>query len=73
VSELGQDPDQPGRVLHGRLGAVGRPDSGTAVTNDYPGELPWHFTGSIRRVVVDVCGQPYVDLERQADAMLARE
>jgi hypothetical protein len=27
----------------------------------------------IRRVAVDVSGQPYLDLERQAEAMLARE
>ncbi|CAM5511553.1 putative protein OS=Leifsonia shinshuensis OX=150026 GN=HNR13_003291 PE=4 SV=1 [Leifsonia shinshuensis] len=32
------------------------------------------FTGgTLHRVVVDVSGEPYVDLERQAAAMLARE
>ncbi len=38
------------------------------------GELPWRFTGgTIRRVAVDVSGEPYLDLERDAAAMLMRE
>jgi arylsulfatase A-like enzyme len=52
---------------------VGR-DSGAAVTDDYPGGPPHRFTGgTIKRVAVDVSGEPYVDLEREAEAMLARE
>jgi len=52
---------------------VGR-DSGEAVTDDYPGESPYTFAGgTIKRVAVDVSGEPYLDLERQAVAMLARE
>jgi len=44
------------------------------VTDDYPGEDPHTFTGgTIKRVAVDVSGEPYVDLEREARAMLARE
>jgi arylsulfatase A-like enzyme len=44
------------------------------VTDDYPGERPWPFTGgTIRTVAVDVSGEPYVDLERAAAAMIARE
>ena len=32
------------------------------------------FTGgTIRRVAVDVSGDPYLDLEREAAAMIARE
>jgi arylsulfatase len=50
---------------------VGR---GAAVTDDYPGQRPYRFTGGvIKRVVVDVGGTPYIGLERQAAAMLARE
>jgi arylsulfatase A-like enzyme len=30
-------------------------------------------SGTIKRVAIDVSGQPYLDLERQAEAMLARE
>jgi arylsulfatase len=52
---------------------VGR-DSGAAVTDDYPGERPYRFTGgTIKRVAIDVSGTPEADLERQAAAMLAGE
>ena len=52
---------------------VGR-DSGDPVTDDYPGTAPCAFTGgTIKRVAVDVSGEPYVDLEREAVAMIARE
>jgi len=52
---------------------VGR-DGGSPVAGDYPGERPWAFTGgTIRTVAIDVSGEPYVDLEREAAAMLARE
>jgi arylsulfatase len=44
------------------------------ITDEYPGERPWRFTGgTIRTVAVDVSGGPYVDLERAAAAMIARE
>ncbi|TFV92967.1 arylsulfatase [Blastococcus sp. CT_GayMR20] len=65
---------QPGFFsLAGEGLTVGR-DSGEAVTDDYPGEAPWRFTGgTLHRVAVDVSGTPYVDLEREAAAMLSRE
>jgi arylsulfatase len=65
---------QPGYYsLAGEGLAVGR-DGGEPVTGDYPGESPYRFAGGrIRRVAVDVSGEPYLDLERQAAAMLARE
>jgi arylsulfatase A-like enzyme len=65
---------QPGMFsLAGEGLCVGR-DSGEPVTGDYPGEHPHRFTGgTIKRVAVDVTGDPYVDLEREAQAMLARE
>ena len=65
---------QPGLFsLAGEGLCVGR-DSGEPVTSDYPGEHPYTFTGgTIKRVAVDVSGDPYVDLEREAQAMLARE
>ena len=65
---------QPGMFsLAGEGLCVGR-DSGEPVTSDYPGDHPHTFTGgTISRVVVDVSGAPYVDLEREAQAMLARE
>ncbi len=65
---------QPGLFsLAGEGLCVGR-DGGEPVTSDYPGEYPHPFTGGmIKRVAVDVSGDPYVDLEREAQAMLARE
>ncbi|MGW9632132.1 arylsulfatase [Agromyces sp. NPDC055520] len=65
---------QPGKFsLAGEGLAVGR-DSGAPVTDDYPGTAPWAFTGGvIRRVRVDVSGEPFIDLEREAQGMLMRE
>ncbi len=65
---------QPGKFsIAGEGLTVGR-DGGEPVTGDYPGERPWAFTGgTIDRVAVDVSGEPYVDLEREAQAMLMRE
>jgi len=52
---------------------VGR-DPGEAITEDYPGEPPHAFTGgTIDRVAIDVSGEPYVDLEREAVLMMMRE
>ena len=65
---------QPGGFeLAGEGLCVGR-DSGAAVTDDYPGDAPYRFTGgTINRVAVDVSGEPYLDLEREAQAMMSRE
>jgi arylsulfatase len=65
---------QPGMFsLAGEGLCVGR-DSGAAVTDDYPGQRPYRFTGgTIKRVVIDVSGDPYVDMAREAEAMLMRE
>ena len=44
------------------------------ITDAYPGERPWAFAGgTVKLVAVDVSGEPYVDLERAAAAMIARE
>ena len=52
---------------------IGR-DPGEAIAEDYPGEPPHTFTGgTINRVAVDVSGDPFVDLEREAELMLMRE
>jgi arylsulfatase A-like enzyme len=65
---------QPGMFsLAGEGLCVGR-DSGAPVTGDYAGNHGARFTGgTIKRVAVDVTGEPYIDLEREAQAMLARE
>jgi arylsulfatase len=44
------------------------------LTDDFPGAAPHRFTGgTINRVAIDVSGEPYVDLEREAQLMLTRE
>jgi len=64
---------QPGQFGPQEGLCVGR-DSLEPVTDDYPGTEPHRFTGGIlHRVAVDVSGEPYVDLERAAVAMLMRE
>jgi len=65
---------QPGGFMIAGEGlAVGR-DVGDPVTADYPGDRPYRFTGgTIKRVAVDVSGEPYIDLEREAAGMLMRE
>ncbi|MFD6397436.1 arylsulfatase [Nocardia sp. NPDC060249] len=65
---------QPGKFsLTGEGLNAGR-DSAEPVTGDYPGARPWSFTGgTLHRVAVDVSGEPFIDLEREAAAMLSRE
>jgi arylsulfatase len=66
---------QPGKfAIAGEDLCVGR-DTGEAVSDDYAiGPSPWRFTGGvINRVAIDVSGEPYVDLEREAVAMMSRE
>ena len=65
---------QPGKFCIAGEGLnVGR-DGGEPVSDDYPGLQPWALTGgTLHRVAVDVSGEPYLDLEREAAAMLSRE
>lgn len=65
---------QPGNFsLVGEGLNVGR-DPGEPVTADYAGRGDFAFTGgTIRQVIVDVSGEPYVDLEKEAVAMFARD
>ena len=43
-------------------------------TDDYPGSAPWAFVGgTIHKVVVDVSGEPFVDLEKEMAAAFARD
>jgi hypothetical protein len=73
-SRRGTHQDPARNVLARRGGlCVGR-DSGAPVTADYAGDHGAPFTGgTIKRVAVDVSGDLYVDMEREAQAMLARE
>ena len=62
-----------GFALAGEGFNVGR-DGGAPVTNDYPGVQPWAFSdGTIKQVVVDVSGEAYVDLEKEAIGVMKRD
>jgi arylsulfatase A-like enzyme len=65
---------QPGNFsLVGEGLNVGK-DPGEPVTADYPGANPFAFTGgTISKAIVDVSGEPFIDLEKEAIAMMARE
>jgi hypothetical protein len=65
---------QPGNFsLVGEGLNVGK-DPGEPVTDDYAGSRPYPFTGgTIRQAIVDISGEPFIDLEREAIAMMARE
>jgi arylsulfatase A-like enzyme len=52
---------------------IGRHE-GEPLTEDFPGDAPHTFTGgTIERVGIDVSGEPFIDLEREAALMLMRE
>jgi hypothetical protein len=70
----GEITTQPGNFsLVGEGLNVGR-DPAEPVTDDYSGESPYAFTGgTIKEAIVDVSGEHYIDLEREAVAMMARE
>ena len=71
----GPDQDPAGQVLDRRRGA--RASAATAATRSRPttrATAPWASPAArIHRVRVDVSGEPYLDLEREAQAMLMRE
>ena len=70
----GQIMTQPGNFsLVGEGLNVGS-DRGEAVTADYAGVSPYDFTGGkIRHAIVDVSGEPFIDVEKEAVAMMAHE
>jgi arylsulfatase len=74
VGELKDMKAQVGKfALTGEGLNIGR-DGSANVTDDYPGKQPWALSGgTIKRVIVDVSGEPYMDLEKEALAMMKRE
>ncbi len=49
-------------------------DGAEPVTDDYPGQAPWPFTGgTITRAAVDVSGEPFVDLAAEARMAFMRD
>jgi hypothetical protein len=65
---------QPGNFsLVGEGLNVGK-DPASPVSDDYPGVSPYSFTGGIiKEAIVDVSGEPFVDLEKEALALMKRE
>jgi arylsulfatase len=65
---------QPGKFsLAGEGLNIGR-DGAEPVTDDYPGDSPWAFVGgTIHKAIVDVSGQPFVDLAEEARMAFARD
>jgi arylsulfatase A-like enzyme len=65
---------QPGKFGLGGGGlAVGR-SGAEPVTNDYTGDAPWPFVGgTVKRLVLDVSGEPFIDLATEARAAFARQ
>ena len=47
-------------------------DTGTGVSDDY--EAPFSFTGgTINSITINVSGEPYTDLEKEAQSMFSRQ
>lgn len=65
---------QPGKFSIAGEGLNVGKEGGEAVTDDYPGERPWAFVGgTIHKAVIDVSGEPFFDLAREAAAAFARD
>jgi arylsulfatase len=65
---------QPGNFsLVGEGLCVGR-DGGEPVAQEYAGDAPFRFVGgTIKQVIVDVSGEPYMNLEHEAQMALMRD
>jgi arylsulfatase len=65
---------QPGKFsLAGEGLNVGK-EGAEPVTDDYPGDSPWAFVGgTIKKAIVDVSGEPFVDLAAEAKMAFARD
>jgi Sulfatase len=48
-------------------------DVGFSALDCYGGPIETPNIGTLKRVAIDVSGEPYLDLEREAVAMMARE
>jgi arylsulfatase len=65
---------QPGKFGLGGGGLVVGHSGLEPVTDGYPGERPWAFTGgTVKRILIDVSGEPFIDLAREAAAAFARQ
>ena len=74
--KVGEGPivTQPGKFGLGGGGLVVGSSGAEPVSDDYPGARPWTFRGgTIKRVLIDVSGEPFVDLAQEARAAFAHQ
>ncbi len=65
---------QPGKFGLGGGGLIVGRSGAEPVADDYAGERPWPFVGgTIKRVMIDISGEAFVDLAREAQAAFARQ
>jgi hypothetical protein len=65
---------QPGKFSIAGEGLNIGKDGAEPVTDDYPGQAPWPFTGgTILGAAVDVSGEPFVDLAAEARMAFMRD
>jgi hypothetical protein len=65
---------QPGKFSIAGEGLNIGKDSGEPITDDYPGHSPWPFVGgTIERAIIDVSGEPFIDLAHEAAMAFARD
>lgn len=65
---------QPGKFSIAGEGLNIGKDTAEPVTDDYSGDLPWTFVGgTIDRAIIDVSGEPYLDLAEEAALAFARD
>jgi hypothetical protein len=64
---------QPGKFGLGGGLVVGR-SGPERITDDYAGDAPWAFVGgTIKRVLIDVSGESFMDLAQEARAAFAHQ
>jgi arylsulfatase len=65
---------QPGKFGLGGGGLVVGHSGSEPVSDDYPDVRPWAFAGgTIKRLIIDVSGDAFVDLAQEAAAAFARQ
>jgi Sulfatase len=70
----GHDQDTARQILTRRRRTEHRKEGGEPVTDDYPGDPPSAFVGgTIKRAIIVVSGQPFVDLAQEPRAAYARD
>jgi hypothetical protein len=65
---------QPGKFGLGGGGLLVGRSGGEPVADGYPGQAPYPFVGGeVMRLAIDISGEPFADLAREAAALYARQ